>query len=145
MEKARLMAQNFSAAANELKSLRRDIDLKITASMPEINRLTAEIAQLNKTIHETEVGGITANDFRDRREALIMDLSKLVDVSYFEQSNNEVVVMMNNGRPLVVGQSAFNLTTRVNPQDPETSSIFWTDASGTQTDITTELDRKSVV
>jgi len=144
VEKARLLTQNFSAAANELKNIRRDIDLKITASIPEINRLTGEIAQLNKTIHETEVGNVTANDFRDRREALIMDLSKLVDVSYFEQSNNEVVVMMNNGRPLVVGQSAFNLTTRVNPQDPETSSIFWTDASGTQTDITTEFNSGNI-
>ncbi|MFQ5431466.1 MAG: flagellar hook-associated protein FlgK [Nitrospinota bacterium] len=144
VEKARLLARNFSAAANELKGIRRDIDQKITASIPEINRITTEIAQINKTIHETEVGNVTANDFRDQREALIMDLSKLVDVSYFEQSNNEVVVMMNNGRPLVVGQSAFNLSTRVNPQDPETSSIFWTDASGTQTDITTEFNSGNI-
>ena len=144
VEKARLLTQTISSAADELKSIRRDIDLKITASIPEINRITGEIATLNKTIHETEVGNMTANDFRDQREKLIMDLSSLVDVSYFEQSNNEVVVMMNNGRPLVVGQSSFGLSTTVNPQDPETSSIFWTDASGTRTDITTEFNSGNI-
>ena len=144
VENARLLTQNISATADELKSLRRDVDLKITATIPEINRLTGEIAQLNKTIHETEVGNVTANDFRDQREALLMDLSELVDISYFEQSNNEVVVMMNNGRSLVVGQSSFTLSTSVNPQDPETSSIFWTDASGNQTDITTEFNSGNI-
>ena len=144
VENARLLTQNISATADELKSLRRDVDLKITATIPEINRLTGEIAQLNKIIHETEVGNVTANDFRDQREALLMDLSELVDISYFEQSNNEVVVMMNNGRSLVVGQSSFTLSTSVNPQDPETSSIFWTDASGNQTDITTEFNSGNI-
>ena len=144
VEKARLLTQNMSATANELMSIRRDIDLKITSAIPEINRISAEIAQLNKTIHETEAGDARANDYRDQREALLMNLSSLVDVSYFEQSNNEIVVMMNNGRPLVVGQSAFNLSTRVNPQDPETSSIFWSDAAGNQTDITSEFNSGNI-
>jgi flagellar hook-associated protein 1 FlgK len=144
VEKARLLTQRLSAAATELKGIRRDINTKLTSTIPEINRIAGEIAQLNKTIHETEAGNITANDFRDQREALLMDLSKLVDVSFFEQSNNEIVVMLNNGRPLVVGQSSFTLSTAINPQDPETSSIFWADASGNRFDITSEFNSGSI-
>lgn len=138
-EKAKSLAGMVSYAAAELQNTRRDTDWQITGKIPEINNITEQIAQLNKLIHETETNGAVANDYRDSREALLMKLSGIVDISYFEQSNKEIVVVMNGGRSLVVGQSSFTLSTRTNSLDPQVSDIMWADAGGNQTDITSEF------
>ncbi len=144
IQKGISLAQSISTVATDIKRLRRDIDLKIQGVIPEINRLSEEIVEMNIKIHETEVNGITANDFRDQREALLNDLSEFTDVTYFEQSNNELVVMLSNSRPLVIGQQSFELSTAINSSDPETSSIFWEDSSGGLTNISTEFSSGQV-
>lgn len=139
VEKAKNLAQKSAYIADQIKTIRKDIDLKITGAIPVINQISAQIVNMNKVIHETETNGATANDYRDRRESLIKDLGNYVDVNYAEQSNNEVIVYMKSGRPLVSGQNAYNLSTRQNPSDPETSSIFWQDAAGNNANITADM------
>ncbi|GMT42572.1 MAG: flagellar hook-associated protein 1 [bacterium] len=139
VEKAKTLAQQVSYTAGELKRIRTDTNRQITGAVPTINGITSEIAQLNKLIHETESGGATANDYRDARDALLGRLSGLVDATYFEQSNGEIVVMLRSGRSLVVGSSNFTLSAQTNPMDPRVSSIMWSDAGGNATDITSEI------
>ncbi len=139
VERGLSLSQKINAVSNNLKTIRSDINSKITAAVTEVNRLSSEVARLNNLIHKTETEDGPANDFRDQRDGLLKDLSSLVDVSYFEQSNNEVVVMINNGRPLVVGQSAFTLSTRTSANDPAVNEILWADAAGGQTNILSEI------
>ncbi len=138
-EKAKGLAQKISYVASDLQRMRKDTDLKIAGAVPSINQLTKQIADINKVIHETETGGAQANDYRDKRESLIKQVSNLVDVSYFEQSNGEVTVMMKNGRPLVTGQDQFLLSAATNPSDPSTSSVYWADSAGNKVNITSEI------
>jgi flagellar hook-associated protein 1 FlgK len=139
VERATTMTIQLSRMADELKKMRGSMDLKIKAGIEHINRIASQIVTLNGQIHETEMGDNKANDFRDMRDALLVDLSEYMDVTYFEQSNNEITVMFNDGRPLVVGGSAFTLDTKTNPNDPSVLDILWSDSSGGQISITDEF------
>ncbi|MGK7345391.1 MAG: flagellar hook-associated protein FlgK [Candidatus Nitrospinota bacterium M3_3B_026] len=139
ISQGRNMATFFNKLNQDMKNLREDLDTKVTSTVTEINRLSSEVVRMNQMIHETEVFGVHANDFRDKREALIRELSGYVDVNVVEDSNNEVMVTMKGGRPLVIGQTAFELTTRVRSDDPLASDVYWNDASGTSYDITSEI------
>ena len=139
IEKASTLSQNVSRVGTELKRLRMDIDRKLKTSMPEVNRITSEIARLNSLVHETEMGSNKANDYRDTRDALLKDLSTFMDVNYFEQNNHEIAVMLNDGRPLVVGQNSYVLSVKASQNDATVSDILWEDASGNQVNISSEF------
>jgi flagellar hook-associated protein 1 FlgK len=60
-----------------------------TGTTGEINRLSLEIAQLNQDISRSEVGtDAKANDLRDRRQELVEQLAKLVDITVTEHTGN---------------------------------------------------------
>jgi len=139
VENAKSLAQKFSTTATDLQTVQSDLNTKITAGTVEINRLTTDIARLNKLVHETETDGATANDYRDQRDAAIKKLSNYADISYFEQSNHEVAVMMRNGRPLVVGQSSFTLSSRTSSVNSAVNEILWSDSAGNQVNITSNF------
>ena len=50
----------------------------------EINRITAEIMELNKAIYIYEITGHFANDLRDARNLLLDELSEIIDIEYHE-------------------------------------------------------------
>lgn len=135
----RNMGVMFNKLNQDMQNLRNDLDSKITNSVTEINRLTTGIAELNKQIHETEVFNVSANDFRDSREKLIRELSEFVNVTVVEDTNNQVMVSMSGGRPLVIGGDSFALSTQVRSDDPQASDVLWNDLSGGTVDITAEI------
>lgn len=137
--RARVLSQRANKINSDLKNLRVDLNTKITGGVDKINKLTAQIVEMNRMIHESETTLINANDFRDQRDALVKELSQFVDISSFEQSNNEIVVSTTSGRLLVAGQAAFQLKTIPNADDPVTSDVYWTDLSGNRVNITDEL------
>ncbi len=139
VQKGISLASKISFVAAGLQQTRRDIDLKITGAVPEVNRITGEIAAINKVIHETESNGAKANDYRDRREGLIKQLGNFMDINYAEDNSGEVNVFMKTGRPLVVGQNSFTLSSQQNPSDPSTSSVFWQDSAGNKANITADI------
>ena len=139
VERATTMTLQMNRMSDELKKMQGSMDMKIKSGVEHINRIAGEIVTLNKQIHETESGDNQANDFRDMRDALLVDLSTYMDVTNFEQSNNQLVVMFNDGRPLVVGESAYTLDTKTNPNDPSVLDILWNDSSGGQISITDEF------
>ncbi|VAX16876.1 Flagellar hook-associated protein FlgK [hydrothermal vent metagenome] len=136
---AQTMTQMFAKVNQDIKNLRIDLDTKITSSVTEINELSAQIAKLNEAIHEAETFNVNANDLRDKRDKLIRDLSEYVDVTSVEGSNKQVMVAIKGGRPLVIDQTVFNLSTTIRPDDALSSDIYWTDAGGSKTKITNEM------
>lgn len=139
VEKAKSLSSKISFVAGQVQQTRRDTDLKITGAVPIINNLTSQIASLNKTIHETESNGAVANDYRDRREGLIKQVASFMDIGYAEANNGEVSVYMKTGRPLVTGENNFVLSSKQNPSDPATSSVYWSDSAGNNVNITNDI------
>ena len=54
------------------------------AKVKNINSLSNQIAALNRQIYSHEISGRTANDLRDRRDLLVDELSKIVNVKVDE-------------------------------------------------------------
>ncbi len=140
----RTMSDMFNKLNQDAKNLRIDLDTKIESSISEINQITGEIAKYNKAIHEAETFNVTANDLRDQRETKIRELAQYFEVNVVEDSNNQVMVSIMGGRPLVIGQTAFTLSTQVRSDDSAARDVFWKDASGGTVEITDEINNGKV-
>lgn len=93
-----------------LVEIQRDLNTTIEQKVAEINRLTVQIARLNKSIRDIESSGHAANDLRDERERLIGELSELVDVSSREAKFGQKTVYLNE-IAIVQNDTALELTT----------------------------------
>ena len=117
---------------NDLEQVKDDIDVAVKGGVEAVNRLTAQIADLNQKIARTESGGTNANDYRDSRDLVLKQLSELIDIKSFEDANGQVVVSVADGRPLVESGNVWRLQTQL--QDGHTH-IFWPDINGDMNDI----------
>ncbi|MFW2330781.1 MAG: flagellar hook-associated protein FlgK [Nitrospinota bacterium] len=142
---AKQLGTFFKQSSQSLQDKRMSLNSSINSSIEKINQITDGIVKLNKIISETEAKNVTANDLRDQREKLLRDLSSYTKITTVEDSsNNEVTVYLSTGRPLVIGESQFELKTRANSNDPLSSSIILVEPSGDEVDITSEITSGSV-
>lgn len=92
LESAQTLAQAFSVASENLQTLRQDLDEEVNYYVGEINRKTSEIALLNEKIATVEGADskVSANDYHDRRDLLISELSEIIPVKATENPNGTV-------------------------------------------------------
>mgnify|MGYP003317196976 CR=1 FL=1 len=68
------------------------IENQIQDTVKEINELGQYIADLNRDIARSEVCGQQANELRDKRQVALEELSKLINVESFYNTNGELTV-----------------------------------------------------
>jgi flagellar hook-associated protein 1 len=96
----------------DLEQAQADIDAAVRSGVEDINRLTAEISDLNQKIASAEAGGtVNANDYRDRRDLALKQLSEIIGINSFEDADGRVVVSVGSGRLLVESGNTYALTT----------------------------------
>ena len=132
--KSQIMAETFSKNYQDLQTIQRDIDTLIEGATAEINQLSKKIAHINQKVIQMESGGVTANVYRDQREILLKELSDLIDIDSFENSNGGVTVSVGSGQPLVESTDAYRLSTQLNASGHQ--NITWIDANDNTVDIT---------
>jgi flagellar hook-associated protein 1 FlgK len=93
--------QNYSS----IKNLRSDTNDKIVSTVIEINRYADSIAHLNKQIGEVTALGDNANDLMDKRDFLVEQLSKNVNINISYDQVNKMTIQI-NGIPLVSGDDS---------------------------------------
>ncbi len=138
-----------TALLSDAKSLTGDINNAYTTIMntvsstntsingiiPEVNSLTSQIASLNQQVTYAQNAGSNANELRDERMNAINQLSKLVNISYYENNNGKINISI-GGTPLVLSDSSFNLSTKINSGNVSSLNIMWNGPAGSQQDIT---------
>ena len=113
------LAARFNSLDGKLREMRDSTNADIVTLTQRVNVLTSQIAGLNNSIARDEsLNGRPANDLRDQRDQLVSELNKLVNVSTLEQSDGSLNVYVGSGQPLVVGVSAFSMSTKADPSDP---------------------------
>jgi flagellar hook-associated protein 1 len=112
--KSEMLAATFSKSYEDLQKIQRDIDSSIEVAVEEINRLSENLVDLNQKIIQTELGGHTANDYRDQRDLVLKELSELIDIGSFEDANGGVTVSVGSGQVLVEGTRSYKLSTQPN-------------------------------
>jgi len=98
------MTETFNHYYNQLVSLQRTENKQMDVVVNEINDHITNIAAYNKQIYSYELSGEKANDLRDKRNVLLDELSRLVNIEYDENSDSHLVVT-------VEGQELVNHTT----------------------------------
>jgi flagellar hook-associated protein 1 FlgK len=79
---AQNLAKNIQNTFDKVDKIQNDINSDIKSSIDEVNSVIKQIASMNKEIVRAEAGGATANDYRDQRDALETQLSKLVGAEF---------------------------------------------------------------
>ncbi len=131
------LSTTFNQIYNNIGKLQENIDSHVDQIVSEINQITSQIADLNTKIMQVESNGHNANDYRDERDQLVFNLSKMVDINSFEDGSGSVSVMVGNGRPLVEAGRTWNLTTVNNGG---VQDIHWQNHDLTTADITTQIN-----
>lgn len=103
--KARALGENLALTRQTLTSLQQNLDDDIASAVERVNLLTRQIAGLNGQISFTEVGGESANDFRDQRQTLLQELVSHTGATVREDGTGQVNVTV--GGLLLVGGVRF--------------------------------------
>ncbi len=117
------LSEGTQRISNMLKDLQADLNFQFKSAVGEVNSLADQIAKLNETIYKSELEGGIANDVRDQRNVLVDQLSKLVNVDYYEDEQNRFYVLV-GGQQLVAHYRSDNLelvarAEKVNEDDDE--------------------------
>ncbi len=102
-ERAISLTSGIANMSSSLKDLQQDLNFEFEVSVENLNNYASQIADLNKIIYETELTGGTANDVRDQRNLLLDKMSELVDIDYYEDSQDRFYVAI--GGHLIVSHT----------------------------------------
>jgi flagellar hook-associated protein 1 FlgK len=86
-----------------------EVRKSITYTVDQINTLSSQIADLNDTIRQANVEDGSANDLVDRRMELIKELGGNINISYHENTDHTVNVLISGGMMIVGGRSSYEL------------------------------------
>ncbi|MEC9341369.1 MAG: flagellar hook-associated protein FlgK [Pseudomonadota bacterium] len=107
----------FHGLSDFLDELTFAVSDDIRDTVSRVNTLSADIAATNQAIilASGASGGAPPNDLLDQQDALLQELSALVDISVLTASNGAVDVFIGNGQSLVLGGSSTALSTAPDP------------------------------
>jgi flagellar hook-associated protein 1 FlgK len=92
--RAESLCRSLNGTSARLNTMRETLNEEIEGVVDDINSLAERVAYLNGMIVEAEASGNEASDLRDQRDALIDDLSNLVDVKVYEGADGSASVRM---------------------------------------------------
>jgi len=108
-EMGALLAQSFNDLSGDMDQFTRELKLSLEAGVDKVNQITAEIASINEQIVSMEVSG-QANDLRDKRNALLNELSEYIDIKAFENDDGNMMAMTTSGFTLVDKSATYQLS-----------------------------------
>lgn len=117
LENASTLVTRFRQLTGNLETLGNEVNNGLIAGAGEINRLAAEIAQLNGTIGGNAAAA--APDLLDRRDHLVSQLVGYTGGTAVIQDGGIMNVYAAGGQALVVGSTASKVTTLADPYQPE--------------------------
>jgi flagellar hook-associated protein 1 FlgK len=144
-EAVRAAAQRFVDAVHtadaRLREEQSNANASVVEAVGEVNSLLDRIAGLNSRILAME-SQAPANDLRDQRDGLLLELSEKIAVHSFEEGNGSVTLVTGGGHTLVersVVHSLSALPDPTHPFDPGFARVAFDDGTG-PVDITSDID-----
>lgn len=125
---AKSLSDYFNTLSTNLRNVQEDANNEIKDAVEQINSLAKNIAALNRQINQIEANFGNANDLRDRRNAMVDELSEIVNVDVSEEDmGNDLTdfCVRINGQTLV-SKYSYNTLQIVSRDEPRNAS----DAAG---------------
>lgn len=107
-----------------LERIRTMLEDEVQIAVTEVNRITSEIAAINEEILKSEAAGDSPNDWLDRRDGLIEELSDYVDIT-IDGSDPDEYNVHTGGFQLVQGTLAYRFEAVGNPANEGFSDVVW--------------------
>ena len=101
-EQGRALARMFNQIWTQLDKIRNNKNFEIIDSVSKVNEILHQVGELNIQIGSSEALGKEANDLRDKRDLLLDQLSKLVDMAANEDPANGSMTVTIAGQGFVV-------------------------------------------
>lgn len=86
-----------------IQNARLQADEEIASAVQQLNDLLEQVSALNTQISQERAVGSSSAELTDQRDALVTDIAELMDITTFERSNGEVVILTSGGRTLLDG------------------------------------------
>ncbi|WP_462410717.1 flagellar hook-associated protein FlgK [Neobacillus sp. Marseille-QA0830] len=115
------LADNLNQLYSGIADAEKSMEEQLQAKEAEINSAASEIASLNLQISKSIGSGQQPNDLYDRRDSLLDNLSKLVDIDVRQGDNGRVNVLV-GGEKLVNGNNASEVSI-----DPDKGGLLVSD------------------
>jgi len=109
-----------------LKTLQTQTDEDIQINVSRVNELSRQIASLNGDIQRIKGQGDNPNDLMDRRDFLVDELSKIIDVTISQVDPDEYMVHT-SGHVLVQGQIGRQFDLRKDMDAESFTFVYWND------------------
>jgi flagellar hook-associated protein 1 len=118
-------AARLRDTAGQLDLLANSARQQIGDTVTSINRLAQDIGKVNQKIIESQGSIGEPNDLLDQRDALIGELSKLMQVSTVAADDGSMSVFVAGSQPLVLGTGAARLEVRPDATDGSRPKIVF--------------------
>ncbi|NLJ80766.1 MAG: flagellar hook-associated protein FlgK [Firmicutes bacterium] len=132
VQRAQVVVEAIRNTREHLQEMRENLNTNIPIKVSEVNSLAARIADLNVQIGKISATGSLPNDLMDSRDALLEDLSKLVDIEVVQDHAHMIGVTI-GGASLVHRSTSYELGINAVPTEEENyakNEIFWTATGG---------------
>ncbi len=97
---AESLAERFQQLGVQIDALANEVNRRIEDTAGRINTIAAALADINESSGQ---GAGINNDIIDRRDALIAELSGLIDIKSINQPDGTISIFVGSGQPLVLG------------------------------------------
>ncbi len=94
-----------------IRQIQIDADTQMKQKVNNVNRISFEIADLNQKIVKAVNHNDNPNDLYDKRDVLVDDLSKLLEVQVLNTEQGQIAVLTGSGTTLVRNDHQFKLFT----------------------------------
>ena len=140
LSEASSLVERFKSLDSRLSDINSSINIDITNTVSEINSIAQGIASANQDIALAagSGAGVFPNDLLDKRDALIVDLSKRIAVTTVPQDDGSINIFIGNGQSLVTGFRAQTLNSVQNQFDPTRLDVGYK-IGNTSVNITDQL------
>jgi flagellar hook-associated protein 1 FlgK len=134
LSEGQALVDRFQNLARQYDDMRTMVNQELGLGVETINGLAESIANVNQAIIEARGTGVDKEplDLLDRRETLLRELSKMIDVSVVKQDDGAYNIFVGNGQNLVVGNTAATLSITQNPVDVTSPDVAITLGGMTQ-------------
>ena len=142
----RTLAQHLNGMTADIQNLRSDAELGLADAVSQANDAMRQIAAINRQLGLTNVQDATSATLKDQRDALIDQLSTLMDIKVVATDHNQVNIFTRTGAQLVGDQASTlvfdakgSLTAaaawNVDPAKRTTGTILLESAGGSRVDL----------
>jgi flagellar hook-associated protein 1 FlgK len=127
LKQSQMLIDGIHHTYQRLRNIRDMLEQEVVGTVQQVNTLTKDIAALNEQIQKAEALGDNPNDLKDKRDMLIEQLAKLIDITVNYNQDPDELIIYTNGRHLVQGKQYLQFDTVKTEANEGYSLVIWQD------------------